>query len=309
MTSHGSFEERCIQSIREIKEAGYSNLTYHNLAPVHPLRGDTDLVFDDLAESENVRLDESFRRNFFRPADIHVAWRSTTGPLIVGEFCLNHIHQSITRSIIPPDDDSLEPGDREILGDLCVIDTAPRGGTGNLAGLYVTDDSTFDVWFYDMGLHRLERLDLGYADYLDISLITKGTSGWQYLFADVHLHSVELHTTAAGREAMLNTWRLAELVAEVDSASVPVALARALIRAGLGAPEEFDDRFFTRIDDALRHADPRVRETVLWSVSFVPYPNYRPQLAFVRDNDAVEDLRDTAGILLEGFDDSGVTEQ
>ncbi|MFD4947395.1 hypothetical protein ACFWNT_33965 [Streptomyces sp. NPDC058409] len=59
----------------------------------------------------------------------------------------------------------------------------------------------------------------------------------------------------------------------------------------------------------MRHADPRVRETALWSVSYVPYPNYLPELSFVRDNDVVEDLRDTAGILLEGFDDSGVAEQ
>ncbi|MFI2347745.1 hypothetical protein ACH492_12000 [Streptomyces sp. NPDC019443] len=206
MNSHNSFENRCVHSIQEIEEAGYSQLTHQYLAPVHTLRGDFGTVIDDLATSEDVHLDDSFRRNFFRPDEIHVAWRSTTGPLVMGEFCLNHIHQSISRSIIPPDDDALEPAEREVLGDLCVIDTAPRGGTGNLAGLYVTEDAAFEVWFYDMGLHRLERLDLDYAGYLDVTLAAKGTSGWQYLFADVRLNSMELHTTAARLEVMLDTF-------------------------------------------------------------------------------------------------------
>ncbi|MGW0791111.1 hypothetical protein ACWD04_23425 [Streptomyces sp. NPDC002911] len=110
-------------------------------------------------------------------------------------------------------------------------------------------------------------------------------------------------------EVRLHTWRLDELVAEVDSSSGPTELTQAVIRAGLGAPEEFDDRFFTRINDALRHSDTRVRESAVWSVSYVPYPNYRPQLVQVRDHDPDEDLRDTAGLLLEGFDEAGVAEQ
>lgn len=206
MKRHESFETRCGEVVREIEQADYSDLTYQRFSAVDDRRGDAGLVFDDLAENEDVHLDSSFRRNFFRPDEIHVAWRSTAGPLIVGEFCLNHIHESFARSILPPDDNTLRSSEREILGDLYVIDTAPRGGTGNVAGLHSVDGSNFDVWFYDMGLHRLERLDLDYAEYLDITLVVKGISGWQYLFADIDMNSAELHSTAVDLDVMLKAF-------------------------------------------------------------------------------------------------------
>jgi hypothetical protein len=201
-----TFDKRCMRTLQEIDDADYTNLIYESIAPVDDWRGNAELVFAELTESEDLQLDSSFRNSFFRPDEIHAEWRSTTGPLIVGEFCLNHIYECFTRSTLPPDDKTLRTNEREILGDLYVIDTAPRGGTGNIAGLYESEDSGFDVWFYDMGLHRLERLDLDYAGYLDAILVTKGVAGWQYLFADCDMSSAELHSIAVDLEVMLNTF-------------------------------------------------------------------------------------------------------
>lgn len=114
---------------------------------------------------------------------------------------------------------------------------------------------------------------------------------------------VAVRGTAELMEFRLDIWRLDELLDEIDAAAGPAQLARAVVRAGLGCPEEFDERFFSRLHGALRHSDPRVRERALWAVSYVPWPNYRPQLSFIRENDAMEDLRGTAGILLEALDE------
>lgn len=110
-------------------------------------------------------------------------------------------------------------------------------------------------------------------------------------------------------EPRLNTWPLAELLAEVDGASTPVSLARAVLRAGLGAPHEFDETFFARINAALHHSDRRVRETAVWAVTFSPYAEYRPALTAIRESDEDPLLRDHAEILLEGFDEIGSQEQ
>jgi hypothetical protein len=82
--------------------------------------------------------------------------------------------------------------------------------------------------------------------------------------------------------------------------------ARAVLRAGLGASEEFDERFFARINAALQHPDRRVRETAVWAVTFSPYAEYRPALTAIRESDEDPALRENAEILLEGFDEDSL---
>ncbi|MFJ9853406.1 hypothetical protein [Streptomyces sp. NPDC101150] len=118
-----------------------------------------------------------------------------------------------------------------------------------------------------------------------------------------------VHGAQALIEPRLNTWPLADLLAEVDGASTPVSVARAVLRAGLGAPGEFDERFFARINTALQHPDRRVRETALWAVTFSPYGEYRPALTAIQESDEDARLRDNAEILLGGFDEIGSQEQ
>ncbi|MFC4000000.1 HEAT repeat domain-containing protein [Nocardiopsis sediminis] len=110
-------------------------------------------------------------------------------------------------------------------------------------------------------------------------------------------------------EPRLKTWRSAELLAEVDRAVGPVALARAVLRAGLGAPEEFNEEFFARIGSALQHPDRLVRETAVWAVTFSPYAEYQPALTALRDGDEDPDVRANAEILLEGFDEAEIRKQ
>ncbi|MFC8798472.1 hypothetical protein ACFT2C_12130 [Promicromonospora sp. NPDC057138] len=108
-------------------------------------------------------------------------------------------------------------------------------------------------------------------------------------------------------EARLGAWRVEDLLTAVDTATEPVELGRAVIRAGLGAPRELDDRFFAVIDDALQHPDARVREAGVWAISYVPHPKYRRRLEALRDHDPEHEVWSTAEILLEAFDAEGVT--
>ncbi|PUB26247.1 hypothetical protein C8K30_106336 [Promicromonospora sp. AC04] len=142
-----------------------------------------------------------------------------------------------------------------------------------------------------------------------------GTLSVEYCEDDVSRHSylcfagedaaaVEGATELA--EARLDAWRVEDLLTAVDSETEPVELARAVIRAGLGAPRKLDERFFAVIDGALQHPDARVREAAVWAVSYVPQPQYRRRLEALRDHDPEYDVWSTAQILLDAFDAEGV---
>ncbi|GAB3440863.1 hypothetical protein [Actinophytocola sediminis] len=205
MNAYRSYETRCRSAIEEIDRAENLELNYSQVAPVDTWRGVAEPVLTDLTEKHGIDA-EPLRRNFFAPDRMHAVWRSDSGPLMVGEFCLNHIHLAINRASFPPDDWTMPASDKNVLGSLRVIDTAPQGGSGDIAGLRLVEGSAPEVWFYDAGLHRIHRLDLGYAEYLDTVLLTKGTTGWQYLFADVQLGAAELNTPASMLETMFDTF-------------------------------------------------------------------------------------------------------
>lgn len=203
MTVPDSFENRCRAAIQEIADAADVVLNYEHIDPVDSWRGDADSVFADLAE--NYGIDPApLRRNFFGPDVMHAVWRSTEGPLMVGEFCLKHIHRALSRALLPPEDWTMPVPERNILGSLHVIDNSPHGGSGDVAGLHMNKNSEPEVWFYDAGLHRIHRLDISYAEYLDTVLLTKGTTGWQYLFADVQLGAAEFNTSADMLQTMFD---------------------------------------------------------------------------------------------------------
>jgi len=145
------------------------------------------------------------------------------------------------------------------------------------------------------------------AGALSVEYSEDDVSRHSYLcFAGPDAAAVEGATELA--EARLDTWRVEELLTAVDLATEPVELARAVIRAGLGAPRELDERFYAVIDDALQHPDARVREAAVWAISYVPQPQYRRRLEALRDHDPEHDVWSTAEILLDAFDAEGISE-
>ncbi|MFD7505957.1 HEAT repeat domain-containing protein [Streptomyces sp. NPDC059850] len=104
----------------------------------------------------------------------------------------------------------------------------------------------------------------------------------------------------------LDPWESRILLLTIDDAPNPLSRARAVIRAGLGAPYAFDESFFSHIRDALGDSHEWVREAAVWATSYSPWPQYRPLLEDIARNDPKEKIRGDAAAILAGFDQEGV---
>ena len=109
---------------------------------------------------------------------------------------------------------------------------------------------------------------------------------------DRALELIEYELMPFQRIAMLRT---------IDNSSTPLAVARSVICAGLGAPDEFDEEFFTRIRDAFSSPEDWVREAAIWATAYSAWPQYVPLLEFAAGNDSSAKLRSDAAAVLEGF--------
>lgn len=99
----------------------------------------------------------------------------------------------------------------------------------------------------------------------------------------------------------LQPWSLDELLAAVDKQSVPQDRAHAVIRAGLGAPEEFDEGFYRRIQHALHDGDPFVRRAAVWATSYPGWLEFLPTLEEVALHDSDADIREDAQLLQDAI--------
>jgi hypothetical protein len=106
----------------------------------------------------------------------------------------------------------------------------------------------------------------------------------------------------------LDSWSADELEQAVTTAENSQEKAKAVLRAGLAAPNEFDERFFRLISSAITDPDPVAREAGIYATAFSSYPQYRPLLRRVAETDPVDSRRDDAQLALESFDIEGVRE-
>jgi len=73
----------------------------------------------------------------------------------------------------------------------------------------------------------------------------------------------------------------------------PVVRAQAVIRVGLGAPDEYDEEFFELIRDAFTSKEKYVREAAIWATAYSPWPHYRPLLEAAAQHDPEESTAPT----------------
>jgi len=107
-------------------------------------------------------------------------------------------------------------------------------------------------------------------------------------------------------EQGVDVWSVNELLGAIDTAESDVELARALMRAALGAPVDFDPRFLERISRALSHPEPMVRETAVAAMMYPAWPQFRPVLRKVAQEDPSERVLARAMTILESYDRVGV---
>jgi hypothetical protein len=89
------------------------------------------------------------------------------------------------------------------------------------------------------------------------------------------------------------------LLSSLDHARNPEDRRRLLVQAGIGAPNDIDERYFSRISDAMRDADPRVREGGLWAALYMEWLEFAPLVAEMVRSDSKQTLREQARVLLK----------
>ena len=75
--------------------------------------------------------------------------------------------------------------------------------------------------------------------------------------------------------------------------------AHAVVRAGLGAPREFDDRFYAQIRNAMESTESKIREAGVWAASFLFWQEFQPPLERIESGDPEQDIRRAAKAILD----------
>jgi hypothetical protein len=104
----------------------------------------------------------------------------------------------------------------------------------------------------------------------------------------------------------LDTWTPPELLAGPERATDDRERAIAFIRAGVGAPDEFDKRFFDLIVKGITDRSSMAREAAIVSTVYSQYPQYRPVLKRAAESDPDPARRRDAEVMLRSFDAEGV---
>ncbi|WP_139131362.1 hypothetical protein [Streptomyces griseus] len=149
--------------------------------------GDVDSMFRMISTVHGIDLDPALARCFMRFDRIACHWRfERPGTRITGEFRTRNLLAVLFAR--PPEQDwASTPSEERLYSELRVLDDHPGGGSGTFAALRVGPAVTRpEVWYHDFRRGAFE-LDLDYCAYLAALTVTKGVSGWHYLFADVSL--------------------------------------------------------------------------------------------------------------------------
>ncbi|WP_406103390.1 hypothetical protein OG698_14290 [Streptomyces sp. NBC_01003] len=105
-------------------------------------------------------------------------------------------------------------------------------------------------------------------------------------------------------EKGVHPWTLEELLSGVDRSKGAQEIYDAVLRAGIGAPHEFDKRFYKRIRKAVRNKDATIRSAGIWAASYSRWEEFRPDLEAAARNDPEPTLRRDAQVILDNYSGS-----
>ncbi|MEV0648224.1 hypothetical protein AB0I28_23460 [Phytomonospora sp. NPDC050363] len=121
--------------------------------------------------------------------EVQARWRSADQRL-GGEFRIPDVRACLDGGPFLHDDPMLPDGQAETMASMRIIEATE---SGRLTGLRHETENRPELWFYDTNHHRLDSLELDYSTYMEMLLLTRGVSGWQYLFADIDLSAPEFN--------------------------------------------------------------------------------------------------------------------
>ncbi|MGI5201343.1 hypothetical protein ACQEU6_07085 [Spirillospora sp. CA-108201] len=187
------YEQSLQRAMGEVRDSRHFDVVYEQLGPGGPGKDPTG-IFELMAE-DGFPLAPRLKESYFPYRYMALEWRTANpGTALVGEFQIYNIDAGTEECLRPLEDFSRDHRGKELLSQLRIFDDLSRTGHGRLATLRLYPGVTNpEIWFLDKS-HPAVRLDLDYRAYLDNLILTKGTLGWQYLFADVdreYIHVLE----------------------------------------------------------------------------------------------------------------------
>jgi hypothetical protein len=106
----------------------------------------------------------------------------------------------------------------------------------------------------------------------------------------------------------LQPWSLDELLQAIADARTGPEQARAVLRAGLGAPMEFDQEFFDAISACMTADEAPLRTASVLAAGASPWPQFRPVLDRIASGDPEAEVREMAQATLRAYDRFGIGE-
>ncbi|WP_046495246.1 hypothetical protein [Streptomyces odonnellii] len=203
-------ELRYLRILNELQDATEVQVFYEERGDIEEAVGEAPNAFALLEEWHGIRLAPELQRVFLRFDGISSHWSFTRGESsLSGEFSLRHLSAAMFATGEHLIHEEVDAERRVLYSEFRIFDEHPRTGAGTLAALRVPPTATGllspEIWYYDSSDSEL-RLDLDYAQYLDTLLVTKGTNGWQYLYADVDLTDTGLGGVADDLSTMLDVF-------------------------------------------------------------------------------------------------------
>ncbi|MET9764540.1 hypothetical protein ABZ016_36675 [Streptomyces sp. NPDC006372] len=210
MARYTEQELRYLRLLDELQEADGVDVRYEERGEIEEATGEAPEAFALIEEWQGVRFAPELQRAFLRFDGVSSHWTLTEGATTLsGEFSLRHLPAALFATGETLIHDDLPADVRALYEEFRVFDEQPRTGAGTLAALrlpsVVTETISPEVWYYDSSDGAC-LLDIDYAQYLDALLVTKGTFGWQYLFADVDLGESGLGSVADDLRTMLDVF-------------------------------------------------------------------------------------------------------
>ncbi|KDN77075.1 hypothetical protein DF19_12830 [Streptomyces olindensis] len=201
------YEERCAATLREIESCPEFEVYDARLGDISPPLDEAPRIFDKLANRHGLSFGQEARDHFFRFDEVETYWRlNRPDSELVGEFHLTHVYRSVMENGLHHTWEGTDDEERALHRELKVFDDTPRTGSGRMAMLRARRGTTDpEIWYFDMHEGAM-LMDLGYADYLDTLLITKGTIGWQYLYCSAGFGDPGFTPLADGLKEMLDVF-------------------------------------------------------------------------------------------------------
>ncbi|GGS97630.1 hypothetical protein [Streptomyces violaceus] len=188
MTDLTPCERGWVGVLDELRSCAALRVSRAEQGPVSQIFGDAPTEFANLEEFEDISLDASLQRCYFRFVSIAASWEVVESETsIAGEFDVAHLSDVLSGDAPELGWPNPTADERELLSQLRGFDGTTITGVGHLTALRIQPGvGNPELWF-DAGPLGVHRLDIDYCTYLDVLRVTKGTFGWQYLFTEVSL--------------------------------------------------------------------------------------------------------------------------